>query len=240
MCMFDWSNLERSDIMAGLWTLVYRLTDQTLPNQEFHKIITNYLKRTYPVKVTMDWDEKVKSHGVLVGGTYYSDYDENDKKCIELNFVYNPVYDEIKITKRRYKGICSVIADTMLHEIIHMRQYRRRNFKSLLNYSSSASSTKLREEQEYLGCTDEVDAYGFNIACELLAKFKGNQGQVIKFLERNLKNSREDGGSWKMYLKAFEHDHQHEIIKRLQKKVIRYLPRAEEGKPFKSSDWICY
>jgi len=238
--MFDWSNLERSDIMAGLWTLVYRLTDQTLPIQEFHKIITNYLKRTYPVKVTMDWDEKVKGHGVLVGGTYYSDYDENDKKCIELNFVYNPVYDEIKITKRRYKGICSVIADTMLHEIIHMRQYRRRNFKSLPNYASSASSTKLREEQEYLGGADEVDAYGFNIACELLHKFKGDQGQVVKFLGRNLKNSREDGGSWKMYLKAFEHDHQHEIIKRLQKKVTRYLPRAEEGKPFKSSDWICY
>jgi hypothetical protein len=238
--MFDWSNLERADIMAGLWNLVYRLTDQTLSIQEFHKIITNYLKRTYPIKVTMEWDEKVKSYGVLVGGTYYSDYDHDDKKCIELNFVYNPVYDEIKITKRRYKGICSVIADTLLHEIIHMRQYRRRDFKSLPNYASSASSTKLREEQEYLGGTDEVDAYGFNIACELLHKFKGDQTQIIEYLGQNLKHNRQDGGSWKMYLKAFEHNHQHEIIKRLQKKVIRYLPRAEDGKPFKSSDWICY
>jgi hypothetical protein len=238
--MFDWSNLERASIMAGLLNLAHRLTEQTITVYEFHKIITNYLKKTYPIKVSMDWDEKVKSHGVLVGGTYYSDYDEDDKKCIELNFIYHPVYEDIKITKRRYKGICSVIADTLLHEIIHMRQYRRRDFKSLPNYSSSAASTKLKEEQEYLGCTDEVDAYGFNIACELLAKFKGDQKQVIKYLGRNIKHTREDGGSWKMYLKAFEHNHKHEIIKRLQKKVIRYLPRAEEGKPFKSSDWICY
>ena len=120
-----------------------------------------------------------------------------------------------------------------------MRQYRRRNFKSLPQYASTAARTKVREEQEYLGCTDEIDAYGFNIACELVTKFNGNQKSIIKFLNQDLKGLRRKG-CWMMYLTAFKHDHNHEIIKRLKKKIIRYLPRAYSGKPFKSCDWICY
>lgn len=238
--MFDWSNLERAKIIEDLYGLAPRLTDKTISAYEFHKTVTNYLKRNYPVKTSISWDEKIKNHITFVGGAYYSDYDENDKKCIEITFVYHPVYDDLKISKRRFKSICSTIADTLLHEIIHMRQYRRRGFKSLPNYSSTAASSRLREEQEYLGGTDEIDAYGFNIACELLEKYKGNHKFVSKHLNLDLKHSRQYGGSWKMYLKAFGYDHKHEIIKRLKKKVIRYLPRAEDGKPFKSRDWICH
>ena len=120
-----------------------------------------------------------------------------------------------------------------------MRQYRRRGFKSLPNYESTAARSKIREEQSYLGCADEIDAYGFNIACELLDKFKGDNKAVIKYLNTRQRNS-SARNCWITYLKAFKYDHGHEIIKRLKKKVIRYLPRAEAGKPFKSCDWICY
>jgi hypothetical protein len=111
----------------------------------------------------------------------------------------------------------------------------------LPDYNSTASSSKIREEQGYLGCTDEIDAYGFNIACELLEQFRGNYKLSIDFLSKNLVGSRGRSiACWRMYLKAFKHDHDHEIIKRLKRKVIRYLPRAEVGKPFKSRDWICH
>lgn len=189
---------------------------------------------------TMEYDPKVKHYKVFVGGTYFSDYDEDGKKCIHINFYYNPEMDEFVISERRFKSICTTIADTVLHEVIHMRQYRRRDFKSLPNYASAASSGKIRAEQEYLGCSDEIDAYGFNIACELLDKYKGNHRAIIQHLDIDLKGNKSFGGSWKMYLKAFGHDHNHEIIKRVKKKVIRYLPRAEVGKPFKSRDWICH
>jgi hypothetical protein len=45
-----------------------------------------------------------------------------------------------------------------------MRQFRRRNFKQLPDYASNAEKSEIREEQEYLGCKDEIDAYSFNIA----------------------------------------------------------------------------
>jgi len=43
-----------------------------------------------------------------------------------------------------------------------------------------------------------------------------------------------------MYLKAFDHDHNHPIIKKVKKKVLQYLPNAEIGKPYRNKDWICY
>lgn len=238
--MFDWSGLVRDNIRLQLYQIAPKLCNQTMSVDKFHKTFARYIKRHFPVIVSLTWDSKVKNHIAFVGGMYYSDYDAEDKKCIELCFVYNPEVEEFKITDRRFKAICTTIADTILHEVIHMRQYRRRDFRSLPNYASSASRYKTREEQEYLGGTDEIDAYGFNIACELLDKFKGDQKAVIKYLSLNQSASRTKNNSWKMYLSAFGHDHNHEIIKRVKKKVIRYLPRAEEGKPFKSYDWICY
>ena len=188
--------------------------------------------------VSIEWDRKVKSYGAFVGGVYYSDKDQQGKKCIEIVFHYNPLHDTIKVTKQRFTNICKNIADTVLHEVVHMRQYRRRDFKDLPDYASTAASSKIREEQSYLGCTDEIDAYGFNIACELMDKFDGNYKKIVRYLEKNHRGEQLRGCSFKMYLKAFDHDHDHEIIKRLKKKTIQYLPRAEEGKPFKSKDWI--
>ena len=238
--MFDWSKLNRQDIADAIQTLSPKLVGDSIQQQDFHRILSTYLKRKYRIKVSEGWDTKVKTHAVFTGGTYYSDLDAEDKKCIELNFIYNPVIFEFKITKRRFNQLCNLIADTLLHEIIHMRQYRRRSFKSLPNYNSTASKGKLREEQSYLGNSDEIDAYGFNIACELLHKHRGDQQAVIDHLNIDLKGSKKSGGCWKVYLKAFEHDHNHEIIKKLKKKVIRYIPRAVEGRPFKNTDWICY
>jgi hypothetical protein len=134
--------------------------------------------------------------------------------------------------------MCYTIADTILHEIMHMRQYRRRKFKILPDYASTAEKTEQRAEQEYLGCSDEVDAYSFNIACELMDKFKYDPVQVIQYLNEDQKGLRRRHNSWRMYLKAFDHNHDHTIIKRLKKKIIKYLPRAINGKPYRNKDWI--
>jgi hypothetical protein len=238
--MFDWSVLDRNSIINHLLILSPKLCNREITFWEFHNILSKFLKKSFPITITSDLDEKVKHHKVFIGGTYYSDHDENDRKCIQLNLYYNPVIEEFTVSSRRFKGICKTIADTILHEIIHMRQYRRRNFKALPNYASTASSSRRRDEQEYLGCSDEIDAYGFNIACELLEKYDGDHRLVIRHLDLDLSRCKKSSNSWKMYLKAFEHNHKHEIIKRVKRKVIRYLPRADEGRPFKSRDWICH
>jgi hypothetical protein len=134
--------------------------------------------------------------------------------------------------------MCILFADTILHELMHMRQYRSRKFKQLPDYASTAEKDEQNQEQSYLGNPDEIDAYGFNIACELLDKFRGDEQQVIEYLSEDQKGLRRRYNCWRMYLKAFNHDHNHVIIKRVKKKVIRYIPNAKLGKPYRKKDWI--
>lgn len=237
---FDWSVLNREDLAQYFWLIYKNISRKDLSIADFHRILSVHIKKMLPIRVFRKVDFKVESNWVYVGGTYYSEYDKRKRKCIDLELFYNPFEDKINIPSKRYRNMCYNMADTVLHEIIHMRQYRRRNFKDLPDYNSTAEKTQQRQEQSYLGCSDEIDAYGFNIACDLLHKFKGNHNKAISYLNKSQKGKNSKQNSWRMYLKAFDHDHNHPIIKRLKTKVIRYLPHAEFGKPYKNKDWICY
>lgn len=237
---FDWSTLDRGTIASFMLSLAPELVNVSLTVTQFQSKLTSHLKKLAPIRFRKLANHKVEPNQVWVGGTYYSDWDQEKKKCIELVFVY-PLFEEnICIGKKRYAGMCNTIADTLLHELIHMRQYRRRRFKIIPDYASTAEKSERRAEQSYLGCSDEIDAYGFNIACELIEKFKGNYDSVINYLSENQKGKQRRHNSWRMYLKAFQHDHNHPIIQRLKKKIVRYLPLAYTGKPYRNKDWICH
>jgi hypothetical protein len=97
---------------------------------------------------------------------------------------------------------------------------------------------ELRQEQSYYGCTDEIDAYSFNIACELLDKFKGNSDLATAYIGKTHRRGHLKSNSLRSYLKVFEYNHNHLIIKRLKKRVIRYMLHAAQGKPYRNKEWI--
>lgn len=235
---FDWSVLDRSNIFDFLWQISSDIINKPLTVSAFHKKIIGHIRSQIPIRFRKVLDPTHQKGHVYVGATYYSDYDQQRKKCIELNLGYQQTEKILKLSQLKYKKICLLIADSILHEIMHMRQYRRRNFKVLPEYNSSAEKTEVRKEQIYLGCSDEIDAYGFNIACELHDKFDGNEHQIIRYLNEKQRGKNRVHNSWRMYLHAFGHDHNHKIIKRLKKKVVHYLPAARRGKPYRNNDWI--
>ncbi len=236
--VYNWALLDREGLANYFWSFYPEITNQTISVKDFHKRLANHIKKIIPIIVKRATSQEVDKTWVWVGGTYYSDWDKARKKSIELLLVYNPTDTKINMSRRRFHRMCYAMADTLLHEIIHMRQYRRRKFKFLPDYPSTANKQKIREEQEYLGNSDEIDAYSFNIACELYEKFYGDYNEIINYLNENQKGKRRRYNGWRMYLKAFEHDHNHPIIQRVKKKVVRYLPQATIGKPYKNSDWL--
>ena len=132
-----------------------------------------------------------------------------------------------------------LFADTVLHEMIHMRQYRRRDHKWSAEYVSTAARKKQREDQRYLGSLDEIDAYGFNIACELVSRFD-DPAVAVKYLDEQQRNQRKKFTSWRMYLQAFGHDHSHPVIVRLKKTITRYIPHATQGRPYTNKHWLSW
>jgi len=235
---FDWSSINRYQLTEYMWSIHTKLINKEMSITHFHRVLGNHIKNRIPIKLKKWGDSQVDNNCIWIGGAYYSELDKEKQKSIELVLVYKSKADTIKITPRNFHRSCLSMTNTIMHELIHMRQYRRRKFKQLPSYNSTAEKTAQREEQTYLGCPDEIDAYGFNIACELLWKFKNNTNKVIEYLNEDQRGKRRNHNSWRMYLKAFNHDHEHPIIKRVKQKVVRYLPNAIYGKPYRNRDWI--
>lgn len=239
MQKFDWSTLDRTSLIKIFRSLRDQIVGQPHSIPQIHSIFSQHVKKYLPIKVSKSMSADVEFGWVYIGGSYYGEYDQDFKKCIEIVFAYNPFDEEITLGPMAFKNMCRTFADTILHEIIHMRQYRRRNWKDLPYYLSTAARSEQRREQEYLGCSDEIDAYSFNIACELIEKLKDPKA-VADYVAQKHRRGRLKSSSLRMYLKAFDYNTAHPIIKKLKKRVISYIPNAELGKPYRNRDWICH
>ena len=235
---FDWSEWDKETIIDMVYMAKDLVANQNLTITEFNNRLTKHIKYWLPVRTRKSLEPQVDKGFVWIGGMYHTEYDQQKKKSIELCLAYHKGDRMINLSTRRFTRTCHRVADVLLHEIIHMRQARKRNFKNLPGYSSTAESTKLRQEQEYLGDPDEIDAYAFNMACELNEKFSGNINQIVDYFNDPQKGKRRYFNTWRMYLKAFNWDSDHRIIRRLKKRCIYYLSRSQISKPYHSKDWI--
>ena len=234
---FNWATLSRYDLFRGLNSLRSQVVDKPLSPHKLHQIFYTHIKSVLPIRITKKIDPEVRKGEVWIGGMYHSDFDQEYRKAIEVSFNYHPGDVRVVISSSRWKRICFLFADTVLHEVIHMRQYRIRNFVTIPEYPSTAECAKQRADQSYYGCRDEIDAYGFNLACELYDRFGTNYNKAIDYLE-NGKHKRNKKSVYYAYLKAFDFDYNHKVIKRLKKRAMRYFPYAQIGKPFKTADWL--
>jgi hypothetical protein len=236
---YDWSMLDRELLTEITALSAYNIVNQQLTPVELSSRIRSHLRFfKVPVNIVSIYHKNTNKNSVWVGGLYYSGKDELGQKSITVRLQYNPTEQYVKLNKQKFRRMCLAIADTILHEMIHMRQYRRRCFKSIPGYESVAESSKQNAEQIYLGHNDEIDAYSFNIACMLGNKFKNNVNQIVDYLNKDLSDNRLEKNSYRTYLKTFDHNHNHIVIKKLKKKIMYYLPYAKLGKPYKTSDWL--
>ena len=86
---FDWSVLNRQGLVDLLLMVQPEIVDKSLTPAKIHSILANHIKKYLPIRVGKKFDETVESGWIYVGGMYYSGYDEDFKKSIEVIFVYN-------------------------------------------------------------------------------------------------------------------------------------------------------
>lgn len=238
---FNWSLLTRDALFSMLNGIQGKIVDKRMSVEALHDLMGKHIKQHLPVKVRLDRDPKNDRGYVYVGGAYYSDFDRNQyTRHIEIIFSYNSDQKYFKLSRHRWLRICWLFADTMLHEIIHARQYRSRNFKTLPGYQSTAYYARDRKEQNYYGDTDEIGAFSFNIACDLIDRFGDDFDSAAKYLDSN-QYRRHTRTTFFKYMKTFNHNHNHPIVKRVKKKAISYLDNAYyHGKPFRTNTYLTY
>jgi len=236
---FDWSELTRSNLYSMFYSLNSEIVGKELSPNQIQNRINRHIKAHLPVKLRKCIYAPTEKGYIFMGGVYYSDLDKNSKPCIEVNFNYNPTDAKFKITNYRWRRMSMRFADVMLHEMVHMRQFRSRNFKSIPGYQSTAELAKERKEQNYYGDRDEMGAFAFNTACELIDRFGYNPTQISHYMD-SFECRRHKNSWWYQYLKTFDWNHDHPIIRRMKNLIMRQLENAYIGKPFKTTNHLTY
>jgi hypothetical protein len=120
-----------------------------------------------------------------------------------------------------------------------MRQYRSRNFKDIPGYESTAYYHKQRVNQEYYGDRDEMGAFSFNIACDMIDRFGLDKPAIQKYMD-SMQAKKHKKTTYHRYLAAFDWNHNHPKIRQMKKKIANQLDYAYVGKPFKTTNHLTY
>jgi hypothetical protein len=237
---FNWSLLDRDTLYSMLYELKPEIVDKRLPIGEITKLMSKHIKTHLPIKVVSYKHKPVTKGQIWIGGAYYSELDKSDKKrFIEIEFAVPADSLTMKTSLYRWDRICTLFADTMLHEIIHTRQYRARNFKDIPGYESTAYYAKDRAWQEYYGDRDEMGAHSFNIAQDMIDKFGFDPKAIKTYLDSAIpKRVRPNG--WGRFMKSFDYDHSHPKVIQMKRKILTQLENAYYGKPFKTPNHLTY
>ena len=237
---FNWSLLDRDTLYSMLYELKPEIVDRRLPIGEITKLLSKHIKTHLPVKVTSNRHKPVKKGELWIGGAYHSYFDKaGNKRFIEIELAFPTTADTMKTSLYRWERICRLFADTVLHEVIHTRQYRARNFKDIPGYESTAYYAKDRAWQEYYGHRDEMGAHSFNLAQDMIDKF-GFEPKIIKeYLDSAIpKRVRPNG--WGRFMKSFDYNHYHPKVIQMKHKIMTQLENAYLGKPFKTPNHLTY
>ena len=239
---FNWSILDRNTLYSMLYELKPEIVDRRLPIGDITSIISKHIKSHLPVKVRTHKHKPVKKGEVWIGGAYYSHLDkEKKKRFIEVELAFPVDTQTMKTSLYRWERICTLFADTILHEVIHVRQYRARNFKDIPGYESTAYYAKDRAWQEYYGDRDEMGAHSFNLAQDMIDKFGFDPKAIKTYLDSPVpKRVVRRHNGWGRFMKVFEYNHEHPKVRQMKRKIMTQLENAYYGKPFKTPNHLTY
>ena len=189
---------------------------QIFPLYDLIDTLGTFIGNSFRVDVLHYPSDEVEPNDVNVSAFYDPEKDEIHKIAIELILVTNSRDSHIIIDESLFEIISTRLADTLAHEMIHMRQARARDF--IIADIPESQNSELNETQQYLANPDEIDAYAHNIANELSEHpnprdILSNPKSITLQHSINL---------W-AYLTAFNKDLSNPIIRKLLKKVYRHL-----------------
>jgi hypothetical protein len=216
-----------------------QVVGKLLSRDNVHQLISKHIKSVLPVRVKKCIDPNILQGYIFTGGLYNSIEDKSHRTAIEINFSYHPQDEKLRMTNYMWRRLAYRFAEVILHEVIHMRQFRSRKFKTIPGYQSTAELRKERKQQEYYGDTDEMGAFSFNIACEMVERFGYDPRMISQYMDSNNARRRKNT-RWHDVMTAFNWNHDHKIIRRVKQKILRQLENAYIGRPFKTNDWLTY
>jgi len=210
-------------LLNGLYNIYDKLEGQTVDQATIIRKIRRAVR--YPdCKVLANATLSIASNSLEVAGVYDAELDEEgDQHPIEIEIQFPKkkptfTFDESDMSRNHWSGLCIDFANILGHEYVHLHQFRRRNFKWCKSYRSYNPHPHLKEQEEYYGDSDEVDAYAYIAAAEMA---------VDSFnLEKNTPTDIERTRVYKTYTRVF--DKRDPVVLKLEKRAKRYYKLLEQ------------
>lgn len=148
--------------METIFAICMSILDGTKSGVSFqkltHKIRREFKNHQLDIKLTTVRDKSLNDEIFYANGYYDPTDDEEGDRCIELVITHNFIKDRLWYSDA-VKQLLIQVFDTVVHELRHQRQYRRRHFKM--------GAERGTGYKDYLADPEEIDAYSISIAIEL-------------------------------------------------------------------------
>jgi hypothetical protein len=193
-----------------------QVVDRVFPINDVVDLVGHFIARRFRVNVMHAQAWEVEPTELNLNAFYDPDRDERKKISIELVLVTNPNDKHLILDQGGWDLFVNRLADTLAHELIHMRQSRSRDFLEI--EQSLNRRTVVDENLAYLSNPDEIDAYAYNIATEL----KEHPNPLQKILNPKTVRVSDSINLW-AYVNAFAQNISDPILQRLLKKIYKHL-----------------
>jgi hypothetical protein len=214
-----------NSIMEIVCGVCNKVRQNTLQGLSFQKLL-NHIRREFKLqdiglRVRSVRDKHLSEEVFYVNG-FYDPVDDSESDCsIELIITHNFPKANVWYGNQATDLLIQIF-DTVVHELRHQRQYRKRHFLAGVEHEKS--------HIEYLADPDEIDAYSISIATELCRNLGKNR--ALRYLSNPIALSRlKVSGRFAspclgMYVGAFE-DPETVVLKQLAKKVYVRLQKID-------------
>lgn len=220
--------LDPVDEYKNLSNWITPLINQSIEPRLFARRLHRFLNKWHPIRLKLIIEiENLEIDDFTIGAEYDPDLDQQRKKQIIINFFINhPKNMPWLITNDVAERFTIELVEALVHEYQHQHQYRSRRYRLHKEYFvSEHSDLKIKNEQEYLGNPDEVDAYAANIAARIWVMNYGLNTNVFDAVNTS------DSFDLHNYFKIFGNDHK--IVIELLEKIrtnLQQLKDIDDGK----------
>tara|TARA_Y100000385_G_C13105598_1_gene647494 strand:+ start:3095 stop:3778 length:684 start_codon:yes stop_codon:yes gene_type:complete len=217
---------DRSELAKILGPFLTYLTRDNLQPKYIARKLKSLIASLGVEKVSVDYTNNVDVNDMNLNATYDPWDDEDELDPYRIDLLFNPKNkDGIKFSADTIEEIKFRVIDALEHEMIHSKQYRKRDFATQKGFRATD------REQKYLGNQDEIEAFAKNISSELLRHADKEQALDMLRKANSTTELRDKLGNLLSpnlvgYLTAWNFNTRHPVIKKLLKKTYFYIQNS--------------
>ena len=206
-----------------------KIVGKSVTPVQIAKALESTVRKAYGVEFTYKFVPNFQGGDMNANAYYDPDADKEGDTPIEMELLFSPDDKRgIDIDNEGFDVLINIMAKNIAHELLHKSQFSNRGYVQAKPFKvSKGVDPKIAAAQEYMGNSDEIEAYGHNIAVELMNNL-GSRKKALTALRNFVRIPPNVSPDLYGYLIAFGMDKNHPVLKKLVKKVILYLRELDK------------